>query len=433
MPALPTHPSLRHLKNEAKDLHKALKSGAAEAVDRVREHLPRLDRGETDAAGVTLQEVQHALAQEYEYKTWAGLVSAVETPFTSLAALADEDILVILRELDQKDIVVSLKEVHDEAEEAVRERILSCMSERVRTFISEEIEYLGPMPLSEVEEVRRRIVLHVARLGDEGRIAWPPGSEDGARQSQPAPAKPPALKFAQQPLEGLAIDEVRAVCHGLLEMARDHGILSLEAVIEDGVSPYIDEAVRLTVDGTPPDLLRDMMGMRRETLVHHLRTRLTMILEGTVGIRAGDNPRILVHKLHVLHTVYSEGGAEYREEEGTAEQLRTRVAATPVSAMSLDELTMIVRDVSEISRRQGYAALSELLDVIDDELLREGLQMAVDGVDGDEMAARLRKRIDEAVRDAEVRYRLVGECMVAITQAKDEKALDEVMDAVSPR
>jgi len=44
------------------------------------------------------------------------------------------------------------------------------MSERVRAFIDEEIEFLGPMRLSEVEEVQLRIVQKVRQLEEQGQI-----------------------------------------------------------------------------------------------------------------------------------------------------------------------------------------------------------------------------------------------------------------------
>lgn len=81
MSALPLHPSLRHLKNEAKDLHKALKAGDAEVAVRVRQHLPSLDRGEKSPEEVGLQEVQHVIAREHGFKNWNVLQTVVEVDF----------------------------------------------------------------------------------------------------------------------------------------------------------------------------------------------------------------------------------------------------------------------------------------------------------------------------------------------------------------
>ena len=74
MPALPTNPSLKHLKNEAKQLLRALQDGSVDAAARVSGNLPRVSDASTPdvlTADVTLQEVQHVLAKEYGYRTWS--------------------------------------------------------------------------------------------------------------------------------------------------------------------------------------------------------------------------------------------------------------------------------------------------------------------------------------------------------------------------
>ena len=95
--------------------------------------------------------------------------------FTDIVKLSDREIQTLMREVDQKDLVVALKGAEDE----LKVKILNNMSERVRTFISEEMEFLGPMRLSEVEEVQLRIVQQVRQLEEQGQITVVRGdSED---------------------------------------------------------------------------------------------------------------------------------------------------------------------------------------------------------------------------------------------------------------
>ena len=56
------------------------------------------------------------------------------------------------------------------AEQELKDKILGNMSARVRTYIQEEMEFMGPMRLSEVEEVQLRIVQQVRQLEDQGQI-----------------------------------------------------------------------------------------------------------------------------------------------------------------------------------------------------------------------------------------------------------------------
>ena len=44
------------------------------------------------------------------------------------------------------------------------------MSERVRQFLTEEMEFLGPMRLTKVEEVQLRIVQQCRQLEEQGQI-----------------------------------------------------------------------------------------------------------------------------------------------------------------------------------------------------------------------------------------------------------------------
>ena len=79
-----------------------------------------------------------------------------------------------MREVDQKDLVVALKGTSDE----FKERFLNNMSEKVRVFITEEMELIGPMRLSEVEEVRLRIAKQVRHLEEEGQVSIKRGDDD---------------------------------------------------------------------------------------------------------------------------------------------------------------------------------------------------------------------------------------------------------------
>jgi len=86
--------------------------------------------------------------------------------FEDISKLTDREIQALMREVDQKDMVIALKG----ASEEMQEKILSNLSGRVRTFITEEMEYLGPMRVSEVEEVQLRIVQVVRQLEEQGQV-----------------------------------------------------------------------------------------------------------------------------------------------------------------------------------------------------------------------------------------------------------------------
>lgn len=87
--------------------------------------------------------------------------------FNDMVKLTDRELQIVLREIDeQKDLVVALKAASQE----LINRVLNNCSERVREFLLEEIEFLGPMRLSDVEAVQLRIVKLVRQLEEKGEI-----------------------------------------------------------------------------------------------------------------------------------------------------------------------------------------------------------------------------------------------------------------------
>ena len=94
--------------------------------------------------------------------------------FDEICKLNDRDIQVLIREIDQEDLIVALKR----APNGLKERFLNNVSEEVRNFITEEMKFMGPMRLSEVEEVQLRIVKQVRHLDEVGMITVTRGYQD---------------------------------------------------------------------------------------------------------------------------------------------------------------------------------------------------------------------------------------------------------------
>ena len=176
---LPVRANLENLRKQAKGLHRAFLDGDTDAVDRIRENLPRINElpeAEVAEADLSRQEAQHVLAREYGYATWEKLRAAVGvsfegSSFEDLARLTDREIQNLMREISQKDLCRALVG----ASEAVWGRTLSNMSRRVRIFITEESERLAPdLPDYEPHASRQRLLEWAEALGRDGRIQWPP-------------------------------------------------------------------------------------------------------------------------------------------------------------------------------------------------------------------------------------------------------------------
>jgi len=86
--------------------------------------------------------------------------------FEDIAKFSDRDIQTVLKNVESSQWAMALKG----ASEDLREKILGNMSKRARTLLLEEMEYLGPVRASSVEQVQQQIVDIIRRLEDLGEI-----------------------------------------------------------------------------------------------------------------------------------------------------------------------------------------------------------------------------------------------------------------------
>lgn len=86
--------------------------------------------------------------------------------FDDLVLLDDRSIQRLLKEVETKDLSIALKA----ASEEVKTKVYSNVSERVAVMIKEEMEFMGPMRLSDVEAAQQRIVEAVRKLEEDGQI-----------------------------------------------------------------------------------------------------------------------------------------------------------------------------------------------------------------------------------------------------------------------
>lgn len=96
----------------------------------------------------------------------AGEVKNMMFVFDDITLLDDRSIQRLLKEVETKDLSLALKAASDE----VKGKIFNNVSERVSVMIKEEMEFMGPTRLSDVEAAQGRVVEAVRRLEEEGQI-----------------------------------------------------------------------------------------------------------------------------------------------------------------------------------------------------------------------------------------------------------------------
>lgn len=138
---------------------------AAGGIDVAVEVLNRVDRATEKTIMDALEEQDPELAEEIKKRMFV---------FEDIILLSDRDIQQIIREVDTAEWALALKT----ASEEVSERIFKNMSKRAAEMLKEEMEYLGPVRLRDVENAQQKIVSIIRRLEEAGEIIVVRGGED---------------------------------------------------------------------------------------------------------------------------------------------------------------------------------------------------------------------------------------------------------------
>jgi flagellar motor switch protein FliG len=93
--------------------------------------------------------------------------------FEDIVKFSSKDVQTLLRNVESSQLAMALKG----ASEELKQKILGNMSIRASELLREEMEYLGPVRLSAVEQVQQQIVDVVRRLEDAGEITVNAGEE----------------------------------------------------------------------------------------------------------------------------------------------------------------------------------------------------------------------------------------------------------------
>lgn len=96
--------------------------------------------------------------------------------FDDLMKLDDKSIQSLLKEVDNSQWAMALKG----ASEEIKDKVLGNLSQRAADMLREEMEFLGPVRVSDVEDMQQQIVDTVRRLEDSGEIVVASGGDGDA-------------------------------------------------------------------------------------------------------------------------------------------------------------------------------------------------------------------------------------------------------------
>jgi flagellar motor switch protein FliG len=139
---------------------------SAGGIDALVNVLNQVDRATEKTIIETMEVQEPSLAEEVKKRLFV---------FEDVVLIDDRGIQRLLKEIDPKDLSISLKGVTDE----VKEKFYKNMSKRAAEMLKEEMAYMGPVRIRDVDQAQQRIVAVVKNLEAKGEIIIArPGEEE---------------------------------------------------------------------------------------------------------------------------------------------------------------------------------------------------------------------------------------------------------------
>ena len=137
----------------------------AGGVDAVVAILNAVDRGTEKRIMETLEIEEPELAEEIRKKMFV---------FEDILLLDDRAIQRVLRDVENSDLGVALKGANEDVQNA----IFKNLSSRLAAMIKEDMEFMGPVRMKDVEEAQQKIVGVIRKLEDSSEIVISRGGGD---------------------------------------------------------------------------------------------------------------------------------------------------------------------------------------------------------------------------------------------------------------
>ncbi|MDR0502606.1 MAG: flagellar motor switch protein FliG [Treponema sp.] len=138
---------------------------AAGGVESIVEILNLVDRASEKQIIEALEDEDPELAEEIKKRMFV---------FEDIVMLDDRAIQKVMREVDSQELAKALKSVDSQ----VQDKIFKNMSKRAAGMLKEDMEYMGPVRLKDVEEAQQKIVSIIRHLEDTGEIVVARAGED---------------------------------------------------------------------------------------------------------------------------------------------------------------------------------------------------------------------------------------------------------------
>jgi len=133
-------------------------------VEIAAEVMGSLDRTTETSILTAMDEVDPDLANE---------IRNLRFTFEDILKIDDNGIQMIMKEINQEDLLIGLKTATDE----LKEKLFTNMSERAALMLKEDLESLGPTKISEVEKAQQKVIAVCKKLEEDGKLVIGGGAD----------------------------------------------------------------------------------------------------------------------------------------------------------------------------------------------------------------------------------------------------------------
>ncbi|KGK90354.1 flagellar motor switch protein FliG [Desulfosporosinus sp. HMP52] len=138
---------------------------ASGGIQSIVDVLNRTDQGTVKVVMDSLEVEDPDLAEQIKRQMFV---------FEDIVMLDDRGIQLVLRDVETKDLGLALKGSNPE----VAQKIMANMSSRASQMLKDDMEFMGPVRLRDVEEAQQRIVKVIRKLEESGAIVISRGGSD---------------------------------------------------------------------------------------------------------------------------------------------------------------------------------------------------------------------------------------------------------------
>ncbi len=317
-----------------------------------------------------------------------------------------------LRRVIERVDMETLSQALREADRSIIDRVLKNLSARTAAALRSQLESLPFAGSGDTAEARKFLLRMIAAMEKRGEISL----DEPADDSMPPLDREVERRVGEFNRTESGAPEAISLMVALAERAREHGLLSLEPVLERIPEGILASGLRAIVDQMPPEEIEAVMGRRIDSYMQAFERRDEIASEGVLSLFEwldGERTR------QRLVAFLPEGEADYEE--------LPEIKLTPSQQAANDLIAACCRLASWL-HRDGIESAEERIREVHDPLLRRGLKWLIDGYHIDEAERMLKRRRGTRTDREHRRLEILLEGLLLLRDGEEPGRIQEALE-----